>query len=1208
MAYNLGTAEGRIVIDGSGAEKGFNVAKAAASGFASAVSAKVDQVRTLGERLTAVGAAGVAGFGLAVKAASSFEAELSGIKAVSGATSAEMDKISALALKLGKDTVFSASEAAQAIQELVKAGVPLEDVLNGAADATVNLAAAGGISLPEAATIASAAMNQFNLSGQQLPKVADMIAAAANASAIDVSDFGMSLQQAGGVANLVGLSFDDLSVAIAEMGKQGYRGSDAGTSLKTMFLNLNPVTKQQTDLFEKLGLMTFSSQKALEAMAKNGIQPVGNSLEEVRSAVADYLAATRGIPQGTREMSDAVDKWLMSNGAMQNAFFDTSGKIKPLADMQQVLQDSLKGMTDQQKTASLEILFGSDAIRAAAVMAKNGADGFNTLSDSMKGISAADVAKTRMDNLKGSVEQFKGSLETAQIIIGQTVIPVVRLFVDGLTALLNVFNSLPTPVQKAIGVLFAIATVLSLVSGAFFILLTVLPAVLGKMLLFRTLNVAIASIREFYLALRAGEGVGAAITAMTGPWMKFGRTLRILIGLGKAMRLFWIAVTGPIGLIVIAIAAVVAAFIYCYTHIKWFHDAVDKIVRAIGEFFRGLWDGIINGAKAIGNFFSGPFLDFFKAIPEWFKAHWPLILAILTGPFGLAVYWIVNHWSQIVDFFKGLPGKIGGALGDFGGWIGGIFAKGWNAITSALSTAWDATMSFLGSLPSKLVYGLGWLAGTVTRAAIDGFHGFVDGAVSAWNAVWDFFANLPGRVANWFIGLGTGIAGWAVDAWHSVSTSAVDAWNGLIDWLTALPARIGNWFLNLGISIATWAINAWHSLTTSGQDAGNGLMSWLSSLPARIGNWFVGLGVSILNWAINAWNNITNGAVTAWNATWAWITGLPAAIGNAFVDAGHWLLEAGTNIILGLRDGIVNGWNAFWDWIVGLWDSFIQGFKDAMGISSPSTVFMQFGMWLIEGLWNGVVDKWNGFWAWFSTLPESIKNLFVSAAGWLVNYGVGLLQGFWNGVVDKWNGFWGWLTSLPGSIIGVFAAAGSWLANAGRALLEGLWEGIKAAAGWLVGKLKDWATGILNNIKSFFGIHSPSKVFAGFGKFMMQGLAQGINTHGDLAVNEAIRMATAITNGFHDNLPNLQAMLSANLEYLGPNLRSQLASDLAGLQATLGTPGVSGRIPASQEVQDYAKKVENNFVSNVFNPVAEKASDSEARRLRAVSAIGAFSK
>lgn len=326
--------------------------------------------------LTAVGA----GLVYAAKEASGFEKTMSGVKAVSGASAEEMKTLSDLALKLGADTSFSATEAGKGIEELVKAGVSVADVMGGAAKASLDLAAAGEISVAEAATIAANAMNQFGLKGKDVPHVADLIAGAANASAIDVHQFGYSLQAAGAVASTVGFSFDDLAQAIAVMGKNGIVGSDAGTSLKTMMLNLQPSSKGARKVMEELGIVT-------------------------------------------------------ADGA--NAFFDAAGKVKSMAEVSGILQKATAGLTQQQKLAKLEIIFGSDAIRAATILAKEGAEGFAEMAESMGKVTAASVAEERLNNVRGSLEKLTGSLSTAAITVGTKFLPGIKDMIDGATNLVN---------------------------------------------------------------------------------------------------------------------------------------------------------------------------------------------------------------------------------------------------------------------------------------------------------------------------------------------------------------------------------------------------------------------------------------------------------------------------------------------------------------------------------------------------------------------------------------------------------------------------------------------------------------------------------------------------------------------------------------------------------------------------------------------------
>lgn len=339
-----------------------------------------------------------AGLGASVKAGADFEAAMSSIKAVSGAVDEQMVALQETALQLGKDTSFSAREAAAGIEELIKAGVSVQDVIGGGAAAALALAAAGGVEVAEAAEIASNAMNVFNKSGEDMGHVADIIAGAVNTSAIGMNDFKFALAASGAVANTVGVSFEDLSTAIAAMGNAGIKGSDAGTSLKTFLMNLSPTSDRARDAMRELGITTRAGG---------------------------------------------------------NAFFDAQGKVKGMAEVAQVLQNALKGLTKEQQLLALEAMFGSDAIRAAAVIAEEGADGFTRLAAEIDKVTAAQVAAERLNNLKGALEQLKGSLETAAISVGLKLMPALTALTQTATQVVNaaipILESFTDQVIAAIG-------------------------------------------------------------------------------------------------------------------------------------------------------------------------------------------------------------------------------------------------------------------------------------------------------------------------------------------------------------------------------------------------------------------------------------------------------------------------------------------------------------------------------------------------------------------------------------------------------------------------------------------------------------------------------------------------------------------------------------------------------------------------------------
>jgi TP901 family phage tail tape measure protein len=692
MAYDIGTARGVIEMEYNG--RGVTAAEQDLAALEKKGMTTKAAFGKVGLVAGVAGTAIAAGLGVAVNAAANFEQRMSAVEAVSGASADQMDKLSAKALQLGKDTSFSATEGAQAIEELVKAGLSVEDVLNGAADATVNLAAAGEIALPEAATIASNAMNQFNLAAEDMVSVADSIAGAANASAIDVGDFGQSLQQVGAVANLAGVSFEDTATAIALLGNAGIKGSDAGTSLKSMFQRLQPTTEKQANLMKELGLLT-------------------------------------------------------EDGA--NKFYDAAGNMKSLSDVSGVLQNSLKGMSKQQKQAALNTLFGSDAIRAAAILANNGSKGFDKMAKSMGKVSAADVAAKRLDNFKGSMEQLKGSLETLGIQLGTILLPFIRQVVDGLVVMLNWFLSLDKGTQKwIVGILAGVAALLLMVA-------------------------ALISIVGFISsAIAAFSAIGAAMGAIS---------------------------LGPILAIVAVIALVVAGFVLLYKHSERFRDlthqvwsSVQEAVRAFVDFFVGdvwpelksIFDLLMQSWDDIQNSTGGA-MEQVRAI---ISTVLNLILSQWTTVWNLISGVVMGIWTAIKGIIMGGLMVIKGIINVIMGVLKGDWGQAWEGIKQILKGAWTAISAIVRGAAQVLKAIIIALWNTVKNFTSAAWNIIKNILIGAWNVIKSAVSSAAGAVKN-------GIQ----NAWDAVKTATSDAWtaiknavsNGIqnvMSLITSLPGKI----------------------------------------------------------------------------------------------------------------------------------------------------------------------------------------------------------------------------------------------------------------------------------------------------------------------------------------------------------------------------------------------------------------------------------
>jgi TP901 family phage tail tape measure protein len=175
-----------------------------------------------------MGAALAVGVGAAVKTAADFEQAMANVKAVSGASASEMDQLSQAARDFAETSQYNAVQIAGGMEELIKAGLTTSQVIGGGLKGALDLAAAGGISLKDAAEIASTALNAFKKDSLSVSDAANLLAGAANASATDVGELKYGLSMVSAVASGMGATFKDTATTLALFAQNGLKGSDAG--------------------------------------------------------------------------------------------------------------------------------------------------------------------------------------------------------------------------------------------------------------------------------------------------------------------------------------------------------------------------------------------------------------------------------------------------------------------------------------------------------------------------------------------------------------------------------------------------------------------------------------------------------------------------------------------------------------------------------------------------------------------------------------------------------------------------------------------------------------------------------------------------------------------------------------------------------------------------------------------------------------------
>lgn len=345
---------------------------------------------------TGVAAAGVAATALgvaAIKMAADFDASMSTVQANTGASADEMAQLRQAAIDAGADTVYSATESADAINELGKAGLSTSDILSGGLSGALNLAASDGMAVGDAAELMATTLKQFNLTGAESTQVADALAAGAGKAVGSAHDLGLALNQAGLVSNSMGISMQETTGTLAAFANAGMIGSDAGTSLKTMLQRLASPTDKAQSLMDELGINVY----------------------------------------------------------------DANGEFIGLAGVAGQLQQGLSGMSQEQRNAALNTIFGADAVRAANVLYKEGESGIADWTDAVSESGfAAEQAAAKNNNLKGDLENLSGSFESLMISLGEGGQGPLRFLVQTLDTLVDAFSQLPAPVQQSIVLLTAL--------------------------------------------------------------------------------------------------------------------------------------------------------------------------------------------------------------------------------------------------------------------------------------------------------------------------------------------------------------------------------------------------------------------------------------------------------------------------------------------------------------------------------------------------------------------------------------------------------------------------------------------------------------------------------------------------------------------------------------------------------------------------------
>ena len=717
--------------------------------------AKIDEagkkIESFGDSVTHAGQAimpasmAVAGLGAAaVKTATDFDAGMSKVAAISGATGDDLDALRDKAREMGAKTKFSASEAASAMEYMAMAGWKTEDMLGGI-EGIMNLAAASGEDLATTSDIVTDALTAFGMSADDSAHFADILAAASSNANTNVSMMGETFKYCAPIAGALGFSAEDTAQAIGLMANAGIKGSQAGTALRTIMNNLAGEVKITGKALGEVTIATTNTDGSMRDLS-------------------DILADCRGaFSQLSESEQAAAAEALVGKNAMSGflALMNAGD-----ADIEK-LSSSIDHCSDTfVKTVDGAIIPMSQALEEGIDWIEE----YNGVADQM--------ASVMQDNLAGQLTILKSQLEELAISFGEMLMPAIRSIVSKIQAFVDKLNGMSESQRKAV-------LTIGLIIAALGPLLVILGSVISK--------VGVAM--QGFVKLATGiKKLGVAVKAGTGIFGKLGAALG--------------GISAPVLAIVAVIAVLIAAFKHLWDTNEEFRNAITAIWNGIVSKIQAFCQSIVNRLNALGFEFGSivdvlkslwdglcQFLaPVFEAAFSVVSTVLGSVLNVITGLLDVFIGLFTGNWSQLWDGVKEIFSGVWDAItGLFDtalnllkslaevvfSWFGTTWESVWTGIKSFFETIWNGIVAFFTGIWNSIVSIVTAQINAVKTVITTVFTAIQTTATAIWNGIKTAISTVVDGIKSKVSSAFESVKNTATNLFNGIKSTATSVWNGI---------------------------------------------------------------------------------------------------------------------------------------------------------------------------------------------------------------------------------------------------------------------------------------------------------------------------------------------------------------------------------------------------------------------------------------------
>lgn len=692
-----------------------------------------------------------------------FEQGMANVSAISGATGAELTALSDKAKEMGATTKFSAIEAADAMGYMGMAGWNSSQMIDGIAG-IMNLAAASGEELASVSDIVTDALTAFGLKASDSAQFADVLAVASSKSNTNVSLLGESFKNVAATAGAMGYSMQDTTTALGLMANAGIKGSDAGTSLRGVMTRLAKPTAEVKQAMTALGISavnTDGSMKPLSTLIPE-LQTAFSSLTDSekgqyatmiagKNALSGFLSIVNSSPDDFYSLSDAINNSEGAAQSMADTMNDTvSGKLT-------LLKSQFEGV----KIAIFDAL-GSSQFKGVL---QSMSDGLGALTPSISGVTVAignglfyaiqgiyNIGMTVFTAVKTAVENNQPAIERLHTAFDNVKNSIINAFSGNGTALIQTLANVIIPTLCN-----SLSLVLNIASGVISVASTLSPVIVGIAGTVTAYKIAVTAanvvegIRNGLIAFSAVmTGTQAAafapLTTATIAQIAATSALNVVTGVFGAIMTF---VTSPIGLVVIAIGAVIAIGVALYKH--W-----DTVKQWAGN----LWNGIKN---------------IFNGIKNTISNAWNGVKETAS-----------NVWGAVKDTVSEKLNNIKTAYQEHGGGIKGAAAGAMEAVKGYYTAGYTFINNLTGGKLGQVVDSVKTKLSPMVNTVKEKLSGVKDAFQSAFSNAFEFVKN------SYNEGALKPVADKVVSAFSAVKTAIAEKFTGIKDAIGEKLTAVGD--------------------------------------------------------------------------------------------------------------------------------------------------------------------------------------------------------------------------------------------------------------------------------------------------------------------------------------------------------------------------------------------------------------------------------